>query len=394
MTVPAIIPDHFPYFPYEGFTFSLGRSDGTTAWLSGHSGAVWSEDRGKLAISGGMGEQAAVMYEKIGAILAGADLGFDDVVHVVENVAQAGLDSYPEAEQVRRSVLSGAQPALTTVIVDRLVRRAALIEVQVTAQRGGGTPVTVGSTTRFRSATVSEAGGVIELPTILPIDDAGEVVAEDDFRGQYTYCLERAATMLDAVGLSLANAVRTVDYSTPATREVYSKMHRPRMEMLGPVYPGAAGILMSRMHRPGVLVSLDLTASREPGEVVNPGWSRYDTLSYSPGVRVGDKLFMSGFGSLDMVSQAALHPGDLLRQAEVTYSAILELVTYAGGTAADLVDTLEYVTPEGLPDYRVVADVRKRLLSAPWPASVGAVCGGLLRPEFLLEVVPFAVVGR
>jgi hypothetical protein len=78
----------------------------------------------------------------------------------------------------------------------------------------------------------------------------------------------------------------------------------------------------------------------------------------------------------------------------VTYSAILELVTYAGGTAADLVDTLEYVTPEGLPDYRVVADVRKRLLSPPWPASVGAVCGGLLRPEFLLEVVPFAVVGR
>jgi enamine deaminase RidA (YjgF/YER057c/UK114 family) len=394
MTVPAIIPDYFPYFLYEGFTFSLGRSDGTTAWLSGHSGAIWSEDRGKLAISGGMGEQAAVMYEKIGAILAGADLGFNDVVHVVENVAQAGLDSYPEAEQVRRLVLGGAQPALTTVIVDRLVRRAALIEVQVTAQRGGGTPVTVGSTSRFRSATVSEAGGVIELPTILPIDDADELVAEDDFRGQYTYCLERAATMLDAVGLSLANAVRTVDYSTPATREVYSKMHRPRMEMLGPVYPGAAGILMSRMHRPGVLVSLDLTASREPGEVVNPGWSRYDTLSYSPAVRVGDKLFMSGFGSLDMVSQAALHAGDLRRQAEVTYSAILELVTYAGGTAADLVDTLEYVTPEGLPDYRVVADVRKRLLSPPWPASVGAVCGGLLRPEFLLEVVPFAVVGR
>ncbi len=42
--------------------------------------------------------------------------------------------------------------------------------------------------------------------------------------------------------------------------------------------------------------------------------------------------------------------------------------------------------------YRGVAAVRERMLRAPWPASTGAVCSGLLRPEFLLEVFPTAVV--
>lgn len=392
MTIPAITPAHFPYFPYEGFTFSLGRYDGEYAWLSGHSGAVFSEAAGKMAITGGMGDQATMMYEKIGAILAAADLGFGDVTHVVENVTMGGLDTYTEAEQVRLDLMGGHEPALTTVIVDRLVRRAALIEVQVTAERGGGALITVGSSTRFRSGVANDSGGTVELPTILPIDDNGEIVADGDFRGQYEYCLERAGTMLEAAGLTLANVVRTLDYSTAATREVYSSAHRPRMQLLGPVYPGSAGLLMSRLHRPAALVALDVTAARGEAVLVNPGWTRYDSLSYSPGVQVGDKLFMSGFAAVDMPTDASLYPGDLGAQAEHIYTMINELVAHAGGTAAEIVDTLEYVAPAAVPDYRIVADVRQRLLAPPWPASVGAVCGSLLRPELLLEVIPFAVL--
>ena len=393
MSIPAITPDHFPYFPYKGFTFSLGRSNGRTAWLSGHSGAAYDPSVGKMTVSGSMAEQCSKAYEKIGAILAAADLGFADVVHVTENVTLAGLPDYAAAEQVRAGTFGERQPTITTVVVDRLVRRAALIEVQVVARRGGGELIATTEEGARRSC-ISVADGVVQLPTILPVDPDGQVVAEDDFGGQYRYCLERAAELLVRVGLGLGNVVRTVDYSTPATREVYRKMHRPRMELLGPVYPGAAGILMSRMHRPGVLVALDVTASRDPLSAVNPGWSRYETLSYSPAVRAGDNLFMSGFAALDMESQHALFPGDLAAQAEHTYAAILEVIEAAGGAPTDLVDTLEYVTLAGFPDYRAVADVRKRMLSAPWPASVGAVCAELLRPEFLLEVLPFAVIPR
>ena len=149
---------------------------------------------------------------------------------------------------------------------------------------------------------------------------------------------------------------------------------------------------MTRLPVPGVLVSLDVTASREPLESVNPGWERYHTLSYGPGVRAGRFLFMSGFAALDKSTQTALYPGNLAAQAEHTYGAVQELRAHAGGSPEDLVETIEYVTPEGVPDYRAVAKVRARLLRPPWPASVGADCGALLRPEFLLEVVPMAVL--
>lgn len=393
MSAPAAIrPAHFPYFPYEGFTFSLGRQDGETAWLSGHSGATWDQSLQKMTVGGSMAAQSAVMYEKISAILAAAGLGLSDVVHLVENVTAVGLDSYPEAEQVRRQAFGAHEPALTTVIVDRLVRRAALIEVQVIAHRGGGSAVVAGSQTRWHRSALSEAGGVIHLPTLLPVTPEGVVAAPGDLAGQYRYCLERAAGLLAATGLSLASVVRTVDYSTPATREAYPKTHKLRRELLGPCYPAAAGILMSRLPVPGALVALDVTASREPLAVVNPGWERYNTLSYSPAVKAGRLLFMSGFAALDMANQTALHPGDLAAQAEHTYGSILEVLHHAGGSAEDLIETLEYVTPVGVPGYRAVAGVREKLLRPPWPASVGAVCAALLRPEFLLEVVPTAVL--
>lgn len=392
MTVPAIIPDHFPYFPYRGFTFSLGRYDGEHAWLSGHSGAVWNDDVQKMVTGGSMAQQSATMYEKIGTILTAADLTFGDVVHISENVTASGLDSYAEAEEVRQRVFGANEPALTSVIVDRLVRRAALIEVQVTASRGGGETITAGPTSRWHRTALTAAGGVVHLPTLLPISADGEIVAPGDFGTQYRYCLERAGSMLARAGLSLASVVRTVDYSTPATRAAYRSTHRIRHELLGPVYPAAAGILIARLHLPGALVALDVTASREEIELVNPGWERYSTLSYSPGVRAGQLLFMSGFGALDLATQQALYRTDLAAQAEHTYGTILELVTFAGGTTEDLLETIEFVTPAGLPDYRVVAAVRERLLRPPWPASVGAVCGGLLRPELMLEVIPTGLI--
>ena len=49
----------------------------------------------------------------------------------------------------------------------------------------------------------------------------------------------------------------------------------------------AAGILMSRLHAPGVLLAVDAIASTYLPEPVNPGWARYDTLTYLPGLRAG-----------------------------------------------------------------------------------------------------------
>ena len=119
-----------------------------------------------------------------------------------------------------------------------------------------------GSPYRSEVGAPPVGAGAVVLPTVLPIDAHGDVVHEGDFVGQYAWCLDEAGRRLEALGLSLDAAVTTFDYSTPETRDVYRRTHRERKNRLGGagVFPGAGGILMSRLHRPGVLVALDLTA--------------------------------------------------------------------------------------------------------------------------------------
>ena len=398
MTLSPITPTpgQFPWFPYEGFTFCLGLREGDSAWTSGHTSAALDPAVGKMTVSGTMEEQSRIAYTKVLAVLEAEGFAPDDVVHVTENVTVAGIGEYPAAAQVRSEALQGCSPTVTTVVVERLVRRAARLEVELHAVKGGGRELRAASEAReagtWAPSPVREADGVVHVPTIVPVDERGEVVHPGDLVGQYAYCLDRADALLRDAGLSLDDAVATYDYSTLATRDSYRKTHHPRRERLGGsgVFPAASGILMSRLHHPEQLVALDVTASRHPLEVVNPGWKRYDTLTYSPGVKAGRMLFMSGFAALDMETQEALFPQDIGAQAEVTYGSVLELLTCAGLGAADLLRTIEFCVESALPDYRAVAAVRERLLSPPWPVSTGDICAALLRPEFLLEVFPTA----
>jgi enamine deaminase RidA (YjgF/YER057c/UK114 family) len=232
----------------------------------------------------------------------------------------------------------------------------------------------------------SRDGGVVYLPSVTAPD------AGDDLESQTRACFERVAELLQGADLEMSSIVKTLDYTTPATLREYKKTSAIRREFLGPVYPAAAGILLARLQHPRALVSLDVTASRRPLEAVNPGWERYAKLTYSPAVKAGDLLFMSGQAALDPATERAVFPGDVAAQAEYTYANILEVLKAAGAGPENLVKTIEYVTPAGLDDYRSVARVRDAILTAPYPASTGAICEALLRPEFLIEVDPLAAL--
>lgn len=390
----AITPDHFPWFDYARYSFSLGlKTDAGTAYLSGHSASQYDPERQKIVVDGDAADQTRTAYAKIEAILGAAGLSFDDVVRVVENVTKVGIDHYPAMEKVREETFGAHRPAVNTVVVDSLLRPAALIEIEVTARRGAGTAYSVDSNGRASFAAAHELDDVVYLSTIHPYDEEGQLVGEGDPEEQVRQIFRNAQRILSACGLTTADIVKTVDMVRPEALADYKYTGRPRREFLGPVYPGAAGILQSRVAADDrVLVSYDMVASRAEAEAVNPGWARYEKLTYSPAVRAGKVLFMSGQAALDPVTEQAVHSGDVAAQAEYIYRNIMLVLEAAGLTAADLVKTIEYVTPDGLPGYRGVSDVRKRLLAEPFPASTGAICHSLLRPEFLLEVDPMALV--
>lgn len=389
----AITPARFPWFDHRRYTFSLGLEVDGAAHLSGHSASAYDPDAGRIVARGGMAEQASTAYDKVEAILEAAGLGLGDAVRIVENVTAAGMDTYAEAAHVREQRLGAARPAVSTLCVDRLLRPEALIEIAVTAAPGSpGGAVTAPSSGRAAHPPARPGpGGIVYLGSVLPVDDTGAVVG-DGLVAQAETAFDRAGRLLEAAGLGYGSIAKVVDHTTPATLKEYKHTGRVRRERLGPVYPASAGILMSRLAHPDALIALDVIASTHPLEAVNPGWERYAKLTYSPAVRAGDVLFLSGQAALDPATERAVHPGDVVAQVEYTYRNVITVLEAAGGGPEHLVETVEYVTPEGLGRYRETAAVRQRLLRAPYPASTGIVCNGLLRPEFLFEVDPFAVL--
>lgn len=394
MPATAITPAEFRWFDHSAYTFSLGLAlPSGKAILSGHSASEYDPVRDGIVVRGGMAEQAQTAYDKVEAILAAAGLSPSDAVRVTENITLAGIDDVAVAAEVRRDRLGDAAPAVNTICVDRLLRGRALIEVAVTAAPGGGTPVVADSARPglLADAPARAADGIVYLPSVLPVDDAGHIVGTD-LQNQCEAVYDRAARMLADAGLSWSDVGFVVDFTTPATLGDYKATGAVRRRHLSAPYPGSAGILMSRLAHPDALIQLDLMASREPLEAVNPGWERYGKLTYSPAVQAGNVLFISGQAALDPVTEQALFPGDVAAQAEYTYGNIIEVLRAAGGGPEHLVETVEFVTPAGLDRYRETAAVRQRLLTPPYPSSTGIVCQGLLRPEFELEVLPLAIL--
>lgn len=387
MPVTAIAPAKFPWFDYSRYSFSLGLKIGDRAYLSGHTASEHDPATKKMVVRGGMGDQVRTAYKKIGAILEAAGMSYADVTRIVEYVRPEGIVHYKEGAAVRAEVFGAHQPCVYTVPVKSLLRPEAFIEIEVTAgPLGRAEPMGHGM------SPARESGGIVWLPTVQPVDANGNIVGRGDVVAQTDYIFSKAKNMLAALGLGMDRVVKTNDYITTAALANYKLTGKVRRQYLGPVYPGAAGILMPRLVHPEALIQYDFIATRETPVAINPGWSRYQKLTYSPGVKAGKFLFLSGQGSLDPATERVVHDGDVVAQAEYTYTNILKVVQAAGGSAANLVKTIEYVTPAALERYRDVAKVREKLLVKPYPASTGLICEALLRPEMQIEVDPFAIL--
>ena len=372
----AIKPTRFPWFDYSRYSFSLGIQSGAAVYLSGHTASEYDAETRRMVVKGGMAEQTRTAYAKIAAILEAAGLSLQDASRIVEYVRTDAIERYAETAAVRAELFGARQPIVSTVPVKSLLRPEAFIEIEVSA--GGPDP--------------AASAGVVFLPTVQPVDAAGNIIGRGDVVAQTQAIFEKTQAQLHALGLGFDRVVKTVDYLTPAALSAYKATGRVRKAFLGPVYPGAAGILMPRLLHPEALIQYDFIATRDTPVAVNPGWSRYEKLTYSPGVRAGKLLFLSGQGSLDPATERVVFDDDVVGQAEYTYTNILKVLAAAGGGPQHLVKTIEYATPAALARYRDVAAVRSRLLREPYPASTGLVCEALLRPEMLIEVDPFAVL--
>ena len=301
MTTTAVKPARFPWYRYDRYSFSLGVKIGHRTFLSGHTASEHDAAIGRMVVKGGMGEQARTAWAKIGAILEGAGQAFSDVVRVVEYVTEAGIARYAEAAAVREEVVRVDPTGCQHCPVKRLLRPEAFIEIEVTAgaRRHGG-----------RSARRQRVVGR-RLP---PVDAPGRRRRPNRRRGRRRSrrrgpssngpggCCRRS-------GLDLDHVVKTLDYLTPAALAEL-QAHRARSQGVPrPRVPRRGGDHHAAPARRRRADAVDFIAVAMTPVAVNPGWARYGKLTYSPAVRAGNMLFMSGQGAVDPETERVVHDG-------------------------------------------------------------------------------------
>ena len=124
-------------------------------------------------------------------------------------------------------------------------------------------------------------------------------------------------------------------------------------------------------------------------EVINPGWKRFEKMTFSPAIKRGNMLFISGIAATDDRGNV-LHKGDIVAQTREIYEKIKAVLTEAGTTFDSIVKTTEYITT--LENYKETAKVRREFFENIFPASTGVIVQGLLKKDVLIEIEAIAIL--
>lgn len=123
-------------------------------------------------------------------------------------------------------------------------------------------------------------------------------------------------------------------------------------------------------------------------EVIDP-WNFGGRYTFSPAVRKGNLLFISGMTATDNKGNV-VGVGDIVAQTRHIFEKMKEVLAAAGGSFDDIVKTVDYITT--MEGYKGTADVRREYFKNGFPAATGIVVKELLRPEALIEIDAIAVL--
>lgn len=123
-------------------------------------------------------------------------------------------------------------------------------------------------------------------------------------------------------------------------------------------------------------------------EIIVPKNSVPPIAPYSPAVRAGGALYVSGCLAMDAEGRL-VGVGDVRLQTQVVLDTIKGIVEAGGGTLADIVFNTIFL--KDLADYAAMNEVYKTYFPANPPARY-CIRADLVRPEFLVEISSIAHV--
>jgi aminoacrylate peracid reductase len=121
-------------------------------------------------------------------------------------------------------------------------------------------------------------------------------------------------------------------------------------------------------------------------EVIVPPGSAPPLAPYSPGIKAGNVVHVSGMVALDAAGNL-IGPGDIKLQTRAVLNAIKEIVEAAGGTMRDV--AFNTVLLGDLKNYAAMNEVYREFFPTEPPARY-CIRADLVKPEFLIEIASVA----
>jgi len=124
-------------------------------------------------------------------------------------------------------------------------------------------------------------------------------------------------------------------------------------------------------------------------EVITGGSPWPSRYTFSPAVRAGNLLFISGTTAGDERGQL-VGPGDIVAQTRYIFQKFGRLLRAAGGGFEHIVVSTNYATTTE--NYAHTAAVRREFFGDRFPTATGVIVAGLLREGALIEISAVAVL--
>lgn len=161
----------------------------------------------------------------------------------------------------------------------------------------------------------------------------------DTLEGQIQQCLKNVERIVQAAGLTMDHLVFTQVYLTNTTSE--DELNRVWREVFPKNPPARSTIGVAKL--PGTPVEVTAVAVKDLSRkkrIAPPGYPESSPIS--PGVLVGDRLYLSGFLGRDI--KTGKIPDDAGEQVELSLSRMRETLQAAGMDFANLVFVNPYLT--------------------------------------------------
>jgi len=393
----VIEPNVYPFYDYKKYSISLALKKGDYLFLSGHTASQYNHGSRRVICKGSILDQVRVAYDKIKLLVEAAGGSLEDVVKMTDYVAPSGFSKYKDVDEIRRKYFPNGYPAVTTVVVDHLLRDA-LIEVEAVAVLGKSKKqVFIPSLPRDKKPELSLAvrkGDLLFVSGQMGTQcQNGKIGAEGDIVAQVERAYRSIEAVLGASETNLSDVVAARYYFPSEASTKYEEIQKISDQHFRGNCSASTGVIIKHLIPKSALIEIDCIAVLGDTRKVSYQfrWPHCPNPTCRAAVKKGNLIFISGVVGIDMDTNEMVGEGNVVRQTEQIYKNIEKIVGFFGATRDDVLKTVDFVMPEAEGNYRGTADVRREYFGEVFPVSTGVFVEKLLLREALIEVDVVAV---